>query len=201
MKTAHTFISQIRWDIRDIWQGYMMLSVRENKETGLKNWGLKADHDINTILLTLVCTQMLISKLLYTFLMALSRSPLIFVFLYTCLKNSCIMPWQCPSVSPLVKGLKRLLQMVDFFHLVIQSHYCRSGRAWSLIVDQLTAGAPKQTVGTMFKAPKLMCWHMADDCSLQISQVPVFVGDICLSAWVSRTFFNMLWYINLKLGM
>ena len=134
MNAAQTFISPIRWDIRGIWQGYMMRSVKENKETGLKNWGLKADHYINTILLTLVYSQMSISELLYTFLMALSRSTLVFVvkshilYFYTpvckmvLLCHGNVGPFVPLSVHPLVEGLNRLLPMVDFFHFVIQSH-------------------------------------------------------------------------------
>ena len=74
----------------------------------------------------------------------------------------------CPSgSSSLVEGLIRLLPVVDYFHFVIQSHYCRSIIVWSLIADLLTAGAPTQKVGTMLKALEWMCWHMTDDCSLK----------------------------------
>ena len=83
----------------------------------------------------------------------------------------------CPSgSSSLVEGLIRLLPVVDYFHFVIQSHYCRSGHVLSLIGDLLTAGAPTQKVGTMLKALEWMCWHMTDDCSLK-KYFPIFSYD------------------------
>ena len=59
----------------------------------------------------------------------------------------------------------------------------------SLIADPLTAGAPTQKVGTMFKAPKPMCWHMADDCNLKkYIFFHIFNSKILISwgQWVKR---------------
>ena len=89
--------------------------------------------------------------------------------------------WSCPLVR---------WSVVDYFHFVIQSHYCRSGHAWSLIIDPLTAGTPTQKVGSMSKAPKLTCWHMTETAVQRIYFSYIFLWwhlSVCLS--VHHTFF------------
>ena len=94
----------------------------------------------------------------------------------------------CLSVDKIVSGqalgvfyymseihwIPTLLTLSVYFPFVIQSHHCRSGHAWSLIIDPLTAGTPTHKIGAMFKALKPTCWHMADNCNLQKHIFPIF---------------------------
>ena len=75
---------------------------------------------------------------------------------------------------------------IENFNLVIPS--VERGMYWFHLVcpsdcpsDPLTTGAPLQNVSTMFKAPKLTCWHMADDCRNMLFQYFLMMMSVCPS--------------------